>query len=234
MTAKNKKYSRFIGALCLVNVLSFLVYYFCVYVFSGDATAYALYFYSEVVKVILPIASATAVLISYARESVGKCLLRALIFTLPWLIYLFPFYAYEYAYQRLVIEAVISFATIHTAFMIAMLYLETVVISAIMIFAARLFLKKKKMPYSRIAILSGDDPLDFATPSVIAIFSGCSALFLYNLIKELIYTIDFIKVADGIYENADIIYMVIKYVFILGMLILSHFIAHRLKKRFET
>jgi hypothetical protein len=87
------------------------------------------------------------------------------------------------------------------------------------------------MPSNRHAILSGNDPFDFSTPSAIGIFSGCFLLFLYNLIREIIDTIDFLGYANGFYESSEIIYMVAKYVFILAMLLVSYFSAYKLKQK---
>jgi hypothetical protein len=81
---------------------------------------------------------------------------------------------------------VISFASLHTLFMVAILYLESLILSVVMIGAAQIFFKIKKMPSNKHAILSGNDPFDFSTPSAIGIFSGCFLLFLYNLIREII------------------------------------------------
>jgi len=130
----------------------------------------------------------------------------------------------------MLIEDVIFYASLETLFVFALLYLETVILAFIMIAASRIFLKRKKIPFSKSAILSGNDPLDFSTPSVIGVFSGCILFFVYNLVREIIDTVDFIGYAEGIYETTEIIYMVAKYVFILGMLLISHFSAHRLKR----
>ena len=217
--------------LCFINFISFLTYYFTTYVFHGTVPVYIFYFYTEAARIVLPTAAALIAFVAYAKGSVGRSLLHLLYATLPWLICIFPFYAYEYAYQKLVIEAVMSFATLHTIFMIAILYLESLVLSIVMIAAARIFLKAKRMPSNRHAILSGNDPLDFSAPSAIGIFSGCSVLFLYNLIREIIDTVNFLGYANGFYESAEIIYMVTKYVFILGMLLISYFTSHKLKQK---
>jgi len=230
MTDSKRKFLKLIGTLCFINLVSFLVYYFCYYVFEGAARAYIFYFYSEIIKVLLPVFSAVSVFVTYARHSVGRCFFRALLTTLPWLIYILPYNAYTYAYGGMLIEDVIFYASLETLFVFALLYLETVILAFIMIAASRIFLKRKKIPFSKSAILSGNDPLDFSTPSVIGVFSGCILFFVYNLVREIIDTVDFIGYAEGIYETTEIIYMVAKYVFILGMLLISHFSAHRLKR----
>lgn len=230
MESNKALFKELVGMLWLVNVISFLIYYLTTYVIEGAVAAYFFYFYTEIVRIIIPIASAVAVLVTFAASSVPKCLLLTLYCTLPWLIYLLPYNAYKYAYGGLVIEDVIYYALIETAFVLFMLYLLTLFLTLIMATAAYFFMRTKKMPFKRSAILSGSDPLDFSTPSAIGIFAGCIPLFLYNLIKEIVYTVDFIGYADGVYETGEIIYMVIKYVFILGMLLLSYFTAHKLKK----
>ena len=230
MASKKIALKKLVGTLCLINLVSFLTYYLTTYVFAGTVSVYVFYFYTEIVRIIIPIASAVAIFVTYAKESAGKCFLHSLYCTLPWLISLFPFYAYEYAYQGLVIETVISFAALHTLFMVAVLYLENLILGLIMIAASRFLLSIKKVPYTKSAILCGNDPLDFSTPSSVGLFAGCSLLFLYNLIREIVDTVQFIGYADGIYEPFEIIYIVIKYVFILGTLLASYFAAHKLER----
>ena len=205
MESNKASFGKLVGALCLVNAISFLIYYFTTYVIEGEAAAYFLYFYTEIIRIILPIASAVAVLVTFASSSVPKCLLRTLYCTLPWIIYLLPYNAYKYAYGGLVIEDVIYYALIETAFILLMLYLLTLLLTSIMTAAVYVYMKTKKMPFKRSTILSGEDPLDFSTPSAIGIFAGCIPLFLYNLIKEIVYTVDFIGYADGVYETGEII-----------------------------
>lgn len=230
MKSKNTFFRALVGALCLINLASFLVYYFTTFIFVGEVSTYIFYFYTEIVRTTVPIISALAIFVTYAKSSVGKSLLYTVFFTLPWLIYLFPYNAYKYAYGGLVIEEVLLYASLETLFVLAMLFLVTLLLALIMIATSYASIKLKKKPFNRAAILSGSDPLDFSTPSAIGIFSGCSVIFLYNLVNEIVDTVQFIEYANGVYQNSEIIYIIIKYVFILGMLLFSYFTAHKLKK----
>lgn len=230
MKSKKTFFGRLVTLLCLTNLLSLLIYYFTTYVFANAASAYVFYFYTETVRVIIPAVSALAIFVTYATSSLKKCFLRTLYCTLPWLIYLLPYNAYKYAYGGLLIEDVLLWATVETLFILLMLYLLTLILSAVMIGTSHVFLKVKAHSFRRSAVLDGDDPLDFSTPSSIGIFAGCLPIFIYNLVNEIIDTVNFISYADGVYEISEIVYMLIKYAFILGMLILSYFTAHKLKK----
>ena len=104
--------------LALINVLAFLVYYTVFYVWKNQPTLYVFYYFTEIVNILLPILAATALFISYAKHGVNRSLLYLLYFSLTWILHLVPYYAYEYAYQRLDFEAVLAFAALHTVFMI--------------------------------------------------------------------------------------------------------------------
>ena len=217
--------------LSLINVLAFLVYYTAFYVFRNQVTLYVFYYFTEFANSVLPILAATALLTSYVKYGVNKSLLHALCFSLTWILNLFPYYAYEYAYQRLEIGAVLTFAAIHTFFMIIVTYIEITVLFLLMIFVSEKNAKRKGCSFDKSVILKENSPTDFGNPVTMGIFSASAAMFVYNLVNEIIDTVSYIRDVDGFYETGEIIYIVFRYFFLLAMLFVSHFAANYAKKK---
>ena len=151
--------------------------------------------------------------------------MHALYFSLTWILNLFPYYAYEYAYQRLEIGAVLTFAAIHTFFMIIVTYIEITVLFLLMIFVSEKIAKRKGCSFDKSVILKENSPTDFANPVTMGIFSASAAMFVYNLVSEIVDTVTYLRDVDGFYETGEIIYIVFRYFFILILLLASHFIS---------
>lgn len=217
--------------LALINVLAFLVYYTVFYVWKNQPTLYVFYYFTEIVNILLPILAATALFISYAKHGVNKSLLYSLYFSLTWILHLFPYYAYEYAYQRLDFEAVLAFAALHTVFMIIVVYIEITVLFLLMIFVTEKIAKKKYGSFNKEIIFERTRFGDFDNPVSVGLLSASLAMFVYNLSSEIIDTVSFIRDVWGYYETGEIIYIVFRYFFILAMLFVSHLAANYAKKK---
>ena len=215
-----------------VNFLSFLLYYFTFYVIKTQVSLhYLFYFFNELVRTLLPIIAVLASFITFTMRGFRRASLHALLFTLSWIINLFPYYAFEYAYQGIEISAVLTFALIHTLFMILVIYIEIIVLLLLMIFVTEKIGKISFANYDRRSSLFERDIFDFSKPLCAGILSVSAAVFIYNLICEIIDTVSFIKDVYGIYDAKEIIYMVFKYIFIMIMFVLSYFTAHFVKSR---
>lgn len=217
-----KKVSVF---LAFINVLAFLVYYTAFYVFKNQVTLYVFYYFNELVSSLLPVLAATGLLTSYVKYGVNKPLLHALYFSLTWILNLFPYYAYEYAYQRLEIGAVLTFAVIHTFFMIIVTYIEITVLFLLMIFVSEKIAKRRNGDFDKAIILKKNIPTDFGDPVTVGIFSASAAMFVYNLVSEIVDTVSYILDVDGFYDTGEIIYIVFRYLFLLLLFLASHFIS---------
>ena len=98
---------RFTLIALSVNLLSFLLYYFSTYIFSSTALTYAYLYYSEFVSLLLPVACAAALTVTLVERGLKFTLLRALIYAITFIIYAFPYYAFEYAYLGYTIDNVL-------------------------------------------------------------------------------------------------------------------------------
>ncbi len=229
--SENKPVKKTVLFLALINLLTFLVYYTVFYVFKNQATLYIFYYFTELTASLLPVFAATALFTSHVKYGVNKSLLHALFFSLSWILNLFPYYAYEYAYQRLNIDAVLAFAALHTFFMIIVIYIEITVLFFLMIFVTEKIAKKKYGSFDKNIILKKTQFSDFGNPVTVGIFSASAAMFVYNIICEIIDTVSFLNDVQGYYETNEIIYIVFRYFFILALLFASHFISNFAKNK---
>ena len=228
--SENKLVKKTAVFLAFINVLAFFVYYTALYVFRNQVTLYVFYYFNEIVSSLLPILAATSLFITHVKHGVNKSLLHALAYSLTWILNLFPYYAFEYAYQRLDIEAVLTFTTIHTLFMVFVVYIEITVLFLLMIFVTKKIAKRRYGSFDKNIILEKSSPWDFGNPVTAGIFSSSAAMFVYNLVNEIIDTVSYIRDVDGFYETGEIIYIVFRYFFLLAMLFVSHFAANYAKK----
>ncbi|MBR2432479.1 MAG: hypothetical protein IKB23_06130, partial [Clostridia bacterium] len=79
--------------------------------------------------------------------------------------------------------------------------------------------------FDKSIILKEHRPADFGSPVTVGIFSASAAMFVYNIISEIVDTVSYIRDVDGFYETGEIIYIVFRYFFILLLLLASHFIT---------
>ncbi|MBE6645503.1 MAG: hypothetical protein E7612_09060 [Ruminococcaceae bacterium] len=221
------------GALifALVNFLTFFVYYFCVYTLSNQFTLYFYFYFSELTEAVLPVAASCVLFVLSAKYNIKKTFLNSLFFSLTWILYFFPYYAFEYAYEMLDIYTVLAFSAIHTVFMTLVIYIEITILYLLMIFLTEKIAKRSGIPYRREEILKKSNALDFSNPITVGVFSASAAVFVYNLTNEIIDTVSFLLDVEGAYESGEIIYIVFRYLFILALLMLSHFAAMLIKNK---
>ena len=222
---EKKLIKRAIVFLALINLMNFFVYYTAFYIFKNQATLYIFYYCNDIANTLLPVLSATVLFTLYPKYGVNKSLLFALYFSLTWILNLFPYYAYEYAYQRLDFGEVLFFAGIHTFFMLIVIYIEITVLFLLMIFVTEKIAKKKSGSFNTDYIFKKSKTTDFSNPVTIGIFSASFAMFVYNLVTEIIDTVSYLVDVWGYYESNEIIYIIFRYCFALGMLLISHFLS---------
>ena len=213
---------RFALILTLTNCVTFLLYYLSTYIFDSTALAYASLYYSEITSALLPMACAAALTVTYTERGINFSLLRSLIYTLTFIPYAFPFYAFENAYLGYTIDEVLFFASIQTLLSLIIAYLKITVLLLVMIFATRFFAKREKR---RQGEFEANIPLkrafDFSLPESAGVLVCAFVSFTVALIPEIIDTVNFILDYAGTYRIGEIIYIAFRYVFILGMLLVS-------------
>lgn len=215
--------------LAVANLITFAVYHTALYVFRTQATLYVYFYFSELMNTILPVVSAVGLLAAYASCGANKPLLYCLYFSLTSLLNYFPYYAYEYAYQGYEIGTVLTFASLEGVFMTAAVYARTLALYLLMLFALTRFSKHKVL--TKDAIFKKTDILDFQHPVTFSLFTASIASFIYNLVLEIIDTVSYIREVEGSFEVGEIIYIMMRYVFILALMFISHAVAVFVKNK---
>ena len=226
-----RKYVLLFSAL---NLTSFFIYYTAFYIYRSQASLYVFFYSNELFSIILPLIAAAGIFQVYSSTSLNRSLLVCLYFTLPFLIYLFPYYAYEYAnaYIGLEITSVLFFATVHTLFMVAVTYLQIFVLFLLMLFVYGRICAGKGIEDAKGAI-SGKHMPKLTDPVAVAVFSAAGTMFVYNLVLEIIDTVSYLSDGFGIYDAGDILYIVFRYVFIFAMLFVSYVASLFVKNKFS-
>lgn len=234
LTLKTRKRGRLVLLFALLNLAEFLLFYTASFLVNTvpvlyEITVYIYRFATLSVNSIIPVAAAVAVFVGVVKKKIPSHTLCALYMTLTLLIYLFPYWAFYFAYQGTEISGVIILATIYTAAYILISVLKTALLFLLMIFLSRIFAKKKRGE-SPSLILEPTDAFDFANAITKVIFSASAALFVYNLTVELTTaTIPYFESSFGVYPWQDILSMAISYLSILATLVIAHVMGFYVK-----
>lgn len=234
MNSKNKLAYILVAIMAGVNILRFLLYYLSTYILESAALVYISSYFSEVTYMLLPLITAAFILRSYMKSGFGKAMLYALPFCVTEILYLFPYRAFELAYEGYEITATLLFAILITLITVILNYAKTLFLLFIIIFLTRIFAKpKSKRKNDLNDSLADCGAFDFSNPETKGIFAASLNVFILSLISEIIDTVSFLLSYSGTYRTGEILYILFRYVFILAMLIISHALAYYIKKQSE-
>ncbi len=222
-------------ALALINLFSFLVYYVTTVTLPNQITAYIKMYYEEITDVILPLLVSAIVYVIYTKFGAKAAVISTLLFSLTWFLYFFPYYAFEYAFRGAYIDEVFYYSALAALIAIAIELLKTTILFFVILFFARL--KAKRIMLSKkkyVSIVDDTSPLDFSSPVAVGIFAASFTVFLYKLGFEIYSTISFIienSYSNSLIQTGEILYIAVRYVFILALLFIAHFGAFAVKNR---
>ena len=252
---KNKFFGMSALVAVLINLILFLMFYIPNYILEAESVAwdYFDYFFTELFEFVLPLMSATLMLVGAASGELKPTFLHALWLSLPRFIYLFPYYYLrETAYGSDWIESV-TISAIFSTFLITVYWLQVMALFAIMLFASKHFIKRavigefpknyaEKVPEeARKAVdkrifaelqaeMRRDGLFNFDLTVTFAILLASAAEFFYSIIFEIIDAIEYFVEYAGSYRNEEIWYIVFCFAFILIEMLLGHIICYFLKK----
>ncbi len=260
MTAKRKLGTKeFALIFSVANLILFLMYFVPYYVIEVKEVNQAYeyfraYIYEIVALWLLPIATATVLLVRCGQESIKKTLVTALLLSLPNLCYTVPIYyllGIEYGGDSieslgflLLVSAV--YILIFFASVIALFY---IIKRSLVFFTAKEMIntlpQQQKSNLTRAAWqgyinksksafaekLNEGKPFDFSHPTSLAFLFAALAEFAVYFIRELYTTVSYLINYAGGYQPAEIAYMIFRFVFILIMLFVLVAVADVVKGR---
>ncbi len=228
-------FRKTILTLLLLNLFSFLVYYVTTISLENTVTVYIKSYYAEIADALLPIYASVALYVIYSASGIRSALICAPLLSLSWVIYFFPYYAFDYALRGAYIDEVFYYSALASLISILIVLLKITIFFLCIAFFTRLWAKKIKLSKKKYAcILENRHVFDFSEPLTVGFFAAALLLFLYNLGFELYSTVTFIidvTYSYSIITTGEILYIAFRYVFILALLLLSHIGSYIVKNR---
>lgn len=176
---------------------------------------------TEIVSWLLPCVCAVILTVICARYDLRTALIKGIPLTLTNLIYTVPYYyLIGIAYGLDSIESILLSLGVSTAYLL-IFYAHT----ALLFLAARYLLSRTKA----IDSLSVGGMLDLSSPATLGIFAVSAIEFVIKLCVELWQSVSYFIEYAGDYRGDDILYMVIRFIFILGMLFVAHAVCFKTK-----
>lgn len=216
--------------LAVLNLAAFFIYHLTTYTVGGTVAAFIFYYFHEAVEFCLPLIAALSLYATYLKRGNGAALLRALPYSLTFLLFLFPYNAFTYAYEGIEIGGVMLFASLSALFSTVVIYIETVVLFLLIsLVSARLSIKRGRG--DGIGALDIAGPFDLDSPINCGILSAAGAMFIYKLVYEVIDTVNYLIDYSGTYLIGEIIYMVFRYIFLLILALGAHALLVLIKNK---
>lgn len=233
MKSIKKSPSAIAAVILAVNLLSLAISYISTYHAGSSVFSEISGLITTLTETALPLIAAASMLAAYSSVLHFKLpLLHALMYSLAWLITSFAEYFIEHSYAGYTLPSALLFSFVWGLLMAVAMYAELVVLFFIIIFASRIFASRRLGGTLVLdEHISKDRPFDFSDPIAVGVFSASTALFLWNLGMEIANTVNFILECAGLYTVSEIFYILFRYVFILGALLLSHFLAFFAKNK---
>jgi hypothetical protein len=223
-----------------VNIFEFALYYMTSFIVYDVPVLYEIFVYlfryfTQIANSLFPVVLATAMLVFYSHTTFLKSLAKALPYTLTLLLYLFPYWAFNFAYQYIEVSGVIILSLLYALGYLVIFYVKTLLLFLLMIFFVKIFASKAPTHQSLEDIIAEKDALDFSKPAPKSIFLASLALFIYNIVLELTtVTIPYFKDSMGIYLAEEIFSLVLSYAVILVILLLCYLTSFFVKNKLHN
>ena len=246
-------------SFAFVNLLAFCIFYIPNYVLmlNVEWVEYTRVFLNKFFEYLLPVVAATVLFIGYTRDGLKKTFIRAIYFSLPRIVYLFPYYYLYYILNWNDSIESISLSALVTLFGVALFYGQIILLFWIIRVFARLPIirelkialpiNQQKAPPKEIlaelrssadkrvcSSLSEKSIFNFSCPASLGIFAASFASFCINLVREIIGTVDYLIEYAGDYYLEEIFYITACYLFLLVELLASHAICCLIRNLFNV
>lgn len=217
------------GLFSIIAFSAFLVYYFECYVFDASVANVASH-YTEMLFFIIPVLMAVSALPVFAKKGFALALLTCFLYSITWLLWFFPYYAYYYAYQYILTKDVMIISTLESLFMLLLFFVQTLLIFLSILLFTRLFARKAKGAFSFSKELSKSCTTDFSLPITAGIFIGSLMMFIYKLVLLLINNI-IPGITAGNYTTTKILTLCAQFLLLLALLVVSHILSCKRKDK---
>ena len=213
----------------IAEILCFLAFYIAAFTLPHEITAYAYYYVVEIVDFVVPVFAAFVLYLVYERVGAVGALLRSIPLALTTVIYVFPYHAFAYAYEKMLFTDVLIYSSLQAAITLLFDFARILILTFAIILTVKLASRRKR----KTDALDGSAPFDFSSPSCLGIFVATALLFIYKLVFEIYDTVVYITEYRGTYLMNEVIYMSFRYLFILALLLGTHYAVCKIKTRLK-
>lgn len=230
--------SRAAGLLAFLNILAFALYYVFSYIVSApnDFVVYLVHFTTNTITLLLPLISASVLLIK--RTYVGKSpmLVAAIPLAITKIIYLVPYYYMFFIYSGYDSIESLTMGALWSIPEIAFLYGETVLLAVGMRLISDFIEKRAEQPRAFHELIAERPVLDLDNSATLSIFCVGILTFIYLFVKELVNAISYFVEYAGSYKMDEILYIAFSFIYDVLMLLIVHLVMcavknHILSKR---
>lgn len=235
---------KFFGRLCAVltaaNFALLMLYYVPYYIVeTQNLTEGLVYFFTyaeEIFGWVINTAAAAVIFIYTLTRGIKSTVISISLLSLTRLIYALPYYyliALDFGFDSL--EG-LCISLLVSALDVIVSGLHIFVLVFIGGFAAAAFkaksLKRRELTAVKDTLADGllpTAPFALSEPATVGVFALCFIEFTYKLALEIYNAVTYIIDYTENYRSAEIIYMVFRFIFVLLMLLLTHYISCKIK-----
>jgi predicted exporter len=171
---------------------------------------------TEIVGWLMPCVCAVILTVTCLHYDLRTALIKGIPLALTNLVYTIPYYyLIGIAYRLDSIESILLSLGVSAAYLL-LFYAHTL----LLFLAARYLLSRTREAIS----LSEGRTLDLSSPATLGIFAISAVEFIIRLCIEIWQSVSYFIEYAGDYRGDDILYMLIRFVFILGMLLFCEII----------
>ncbi len=222
---KKSSYAR----VFLISLISFLIFYIPNYFISNnEPLIYISYFIREFIDSFIPVFSAAVIYFADCDKKLFKRFLSALKLSLPRLIYVIPYYYLYYMSQGFDSLESLMYLSVHSVFLMLVFPVE---LSLYVIIASFLGKRRARKTGYKLNFEEERGIFDLATPFAFSLFSISLSRFTYDTVMEMRDAISYLVNYAGSYRTSEIIFMLIKFLFVLATLLAMHALLQFMRKR---
>ena len=222
-------YTRASLILTLAYFATFLSFYFSYVLFYDKSFfSYLWYFVQKSTFLLLPLVSATLILIEESYCGMKSALIKLIPLSFAKAIYSLPYYYLYFVYDIYDSIEALSFAFIQSLVEVLLLYIFTFIIFFIMRSLLKAFNKSTK---SHGEILSKRTVLNFSDPVSLTFMISAVLCFLYFFVVEIVDTVSIISRYSARLRGGEIAYMVFSYFFDVLLLAVHYLVLAYVKNR---
>lgn len=223
-----KRFGKYFVRFAGINLAAFLIYYISGYVLMNEAVEYVRYFLSEAIDFALPVVTAALLAIAFA-ECGFRFVWLSIATALARLLYLVPSAYLQFIESQTMASDEAILLALPISFAIAAIELLVVMLLVFIIYMVTDRLAKKRGISYADATGEGHSAFDFSSPLSVAVFSVSATVFVVKLVLEIVDVVEFLSNYADSYQVGEVIYIAIKFIFLLAELLLTQALVFKIK-----